>query len=671
MTAIANRSRYIPWLFVGGFALVVAVNATMIWFAVGVLLRPLYREAARPRPALQPGAGQAAAARCAGLARRDGVAARSGRLEIAVFDAEGRPLAPSRLTAELVRPVKKRLPIGVALGATRLRPLRGLRRPPGARQLGSRHRGRARQRTLCADTADVPEMTDVALFAPTQAATTRCCAHCGDVVRAGDAPFCCAGCASAHAIIGAAGLDGFYRRLEDRHARRPAPLDVDFADHARLVGNGEAELDLLVDGLDCAACVWLIESLLARNPAIVRARVQLSTRRLSLRWRGPAADANAHAGLVAALGFRLAPYDAATLAGADDREARDLLRCLAVAGFAAANVMLLSVAVWSGHDGSMGEATRTLFHFLSAAHRPAGHRLCRPAVLPLGHRRTQGRTHQHGRADLDRRHSGLDRQPARGVGRRAACLLRFGDHAALLPADRPLSRPACARPGARRRCAPCWRSTSRSATVIEADGSTAARRVDRLRPGDMLLVAAGERLAADGVVTDGRSTMDSALVSGESVPQSVAPGAGVFAGMVNLGAPVRVRVAGRRRTHAALRDRAPGRSGRARPLALRRLGGSRRARLCARRACDGAAHLPGLDAFRRPRLGSRPAGRHRRADHHLSLRPGAGGAGGPGRGQHAAAAPRRAAALADGAGAHRAHRPCRARQDRHPDARPA
>ncbi len=112
---------------------------------------------------------------------------------------------------------------------------------------------------------------------------------------------------------------------------------------------------------------WLIESLLARNPAVTKARVHLSTRRLSLAWRGSPAEANAHAGLVAALGFRLAPYDALAVTAEDDREARDLLRALAVAGFAAANVMLLSVAVWSGHDGSMGEATRALFHFLSAA----------------------------------------------------------------------------------------------------------------------------------------------------------------------------------------------------------------------------------------------------------------------------------------------------------------
>ena len=384
-------------------------------------------------------------------------------------------------------------------------------------------------------------MTDVALFAPTQAATTRRCAHCGDVVRAGDAPFCCAGCASAHAIIGAAGLDGFYRRLEDRHARRPAPLDVDFTDHARLVGTGEAELDLLVDGLDCAACVWLIESLLARNPAMVRARVQLSTRRLSLRWRGPASDAEAHAGLVAALGFRLAPYDAARLAGADDREARDLLRCLAVAGFAAANVMLLSVAVWSGHDGSMGEATRTLFHFLSAAIALpavayAGRPFFRSAIAAL----KAGRTNMDVPISIGVTLASIVSLHEAWAGEQHAYFDSAITLLFFLLIGRYLDRRARGR--ARQAVQALLALSSRSATVIEADGSTDARRVDRLQPGDVLLVAAGERLGADGVVIEGRSTMDAALVSGESVPQSVAPGAGVFAGMVNLGAPVRVRV---------------------------------------------------------------------------------------------------------------------------------
>jgi len=112
-------------------------------------------------------------------------------------------------------------------------------------------------------------VTDAALFAPSVAAPTavRTCAHCGETLRgATDTLFCCPGCASAHAIIGAAGLGAFYRRLEETRAHRPEPLEIDFTTYARPDGHGGASLELLVDGLDCAACVWLIESLLARNP---------------------------------------------------------------------------------------------------------------------------------------------------------------------------------------------------------------------------------------------------------------------------------------------------------------------------------------------------------------------------------------------------------------------
>ncbi|WP_439612791.1 heavy metal translocating P-type ATPase metal-binding domain-containing protein [Reyranella sp.] len=386
-------------------------------------------------------------------------------------------------------------------------------------------------------------MTDAALFAaPTASRTAQACAHCGAPVRGrGDDAFCCSGCASAHAIIGAAGLDGFYARLEERRARRPEPLEADFATHAREAGKDQCTLELLVDGLDCAACVWLIESLLARNPAVTKARVHLSTRRLSLAWHGSPAEANAHAGLVAALGFRLAPYDALAVTAEDDREARELLRALAVAGFAAANVMLLSVAVWSGHDGSMGEATRTLFHWLSAA-------IALPAVAYAGQPffRSAFAALRAGRTNMDVPIS---------IGVTLACLVSLHEawageqHAYFdsaitllffLLIGRYLDRRARGR--ARHAVRALMALTTRTATILLPDGGTASRRVDALVPGDVLLVAAGERLGADGLVSEGASTLDASLVTGESLPQAVAPGSRVFAGMVNLGAALRVRV---------------------------------------------------------------------------------------------------------------------------------
>jgi len=387
-------------------------------------------------------------------------------------------------------------------------------------------------------------VSDTVLFAPALVApaAVRTCAHCGETLRgAPDTPFCCPGCASAHAIIGAAGLGAFYRRLEQTRAHRPEPLDIDFAAYAKSDGHGGATLELLVDGLDCAACVWLIESLLARNPSVTRARVHLSTRRLSLAWKGSTDEANAHAGLVAALGFRLAPYDTIAAAAGDDRETRELLRAMAVAGFAAANVMLLSVAVWAGHDGSMGEATRTLFHFLSAA-------IALPAVAYAGRPffRSALNALRAGRTNMDVPIS---------IGVTLACLVSLHEawvgeqHAYFdsaitllffLLIGRYLDRRARGR--ARQAVHALLALSSRSATVVCADGSTTSRRVDSLVPGDVLLVAAGERLGADGIVSEGVSSVDTSLVTGESLPQPAHPGAKAFAGTINLGAALRVRV---------------------------------------------------------------------------------------------------------------------------------
>src|SRR5581483_2695793 len=84
--------------------------------------------------------------------------------------------------------------------------------------------------------------------------------------------------------------------------------------------------------------------------------------------------------------------------------------------------------------------------------------------------------------------------------------------------------------------------TRGSAHVLRPDGIAEARRVDGLVPGDILLVAAGERLGADGTVIEGMSSLDGSLITGESLPAAVAPGARAVAGMVNLGAPIKVKV---------------------------------------------------------------------------------------------------------------------------------
>ncbi len=201
------------------------------------------------------------------------------------------------------------------------------------------------------------------------------CPHCGGAVR-GAGPFCCRGCAGAHALIARLGLGDWYERRPVQVA--PPAVDILPTDPTPFVHTVDdaASLELAVDGLHCAACVWLIENALACENDIVEARLNATTGRLRLRWHGAASRAIAFADLVRGLGYRVAPFVPGAALKLADEEEHFLLQCLAVAGFAATNVMLLSVAVWSGGD-SMGTATRDLLHWISAA-------IALPALLFAG-----------------------------------------------------------------------------------------------------------------------------------------------------------------------------------------------------------------------------------------------------------------------------------------------
>jgi len=128
---------------------------------------------------------------------------------------------------------------------------------------------------------------------------------------------------------------------------------------------GRASLNLLVENLHCGGCVNKIERTLAAVPGVIEARAGLTSRRLRVVFDPVRADGDALAATVSGLGYHVVPFDPAALGDSARAEDRRLLISLAVAGFAAANVMLLSVSVWAG-AGEMGPAMRDLMHWVSA-----------------------------------------------------------------------------------------------------------------------------------------------------------------------------------------------------------------------------------------------------------------------------------------------------------------
>ena len=378
--------------------------------------------------------------------------------------------------------------------------------------------------------------------AAASAAAPAACAHCGGAVPAG-ATFCCAGCEGAHALVRGLGLDAFYRRREAAEGtlRPPAePPAVDFAPHVIAAKDGTQALELMVAGLTCGACVWLVEQALAAEPDVLSARVSLSARRLRVTWRGEAGRANDLAALLARLGFRVAPFSPACLRATEDAEGRALVRALGIAAFGAMNVMMLSVAVWVGWD--MGEATRHALHWVVAL-------IALPVVLVAGmpFYRSALAGLRAGRLNMDLAVSlGVLATAAMSVSEAARNgPFTWFDGAtallALLLAGRVLDR--AARRRARQAVAELLALQEGTVAVLQPEGRARTVPVDAVRAGDRILVAAGERLRLDAVLEGtGEALLDTSATTGESLPRGFAPGAALPAGAVNLGVPFTARV---------------------------------------------------------------------------------------------------------------------------------
>ncbi len=402
---------------------------------------------------------------------------------------------------------------------------------------------------LVAAVAPVPDVSLEAAGSEAPAAAGVACLHCGAPTGgSSSAPpaFCCSGCRAAYALVSGLGLDTYYRKRTIDPDQRPLRPDehataLDLSTWIRDGDDGSSEVDLLVEGLHCAACVWLIEAVLARQPGVVAGRINMTTRRLRLRWRNAEASAEDLVATVGRLGYRLVPFDAACLDTGGAGEEKALLRAMAVAGFAAGNVMLLSISVWAGHADGMGAGTRTWFHWLSAL-------IALPAIAYAGRPFFRGAW-----GALRVRHVTMDVPISVGVLLAAAMSLQQtivgAEHAYFdaaigllffLLIGRYLDRRA--RGQARSSAAQLLALAARAVTIIDTGGQHRVVPPSQVRPGDRVLAAAGERIAVDGRIVEGESAIDTSLIDGESAPKSAGPGAAVFAGTLNQAAPLIIAV---------------------------------------------------------------------------------------------------------------------------------
>ncbi len=298
-------------------------------------------------------------------------------------------------------------------------------------------------------------------------------------------------------------------------------------------------VELMLPTVHCAACIAKVERELNNRADVFGARVNLTLKRVSITAVDHPGIEEELIAMLDQLGYPAKPLDSAVLLNsAADKAGRDLLARLGVAGFAMMNVMLLSISVWAGADGY----TRDLMHWISAA-------IAFPAVIFASHPfyTSAWGALRRGRLNME---VPISLAIFLALGVSLFETIQGGENAYF---DAALSLTFFLLIG--RYLDFRTRATARSAaTELAALEVQKARRetrggeetvpLDALQEGDILLVAPGERLPADGVVIWGDSELDPSMLTGETLPQAVGKGVVVRAGMLNISGPLKIRAEG-------------------------------------------------------------------------------------------------------------------------------
>ena len=364
------------------------------------------------------------------------------------------------------------------------------------------------------------------------------------VIDAAPRPMCCRGCQAVAEAIVAGGLADYYR-----HRTEPPPTARDNVPEflrqvavydnpavqktfVRHTGEQEREAALILEGIVCAACVWLNERHLLQLPGVLEVAVNYTTHRARVRWDNRRIALSAILKAVTDIGYRAHPYDPNRAQEVLERERRSLLRRLAVAGAFGMQIMVLAVALYAGDFTGMESEYRRLFHAISLV-------LCLPilgySALPF---------FRNALRDLRRRHSGMDIPVTLGLalaftGSVWATVTGQGevyfDSVAMFVFFLLTGR--YAEMAGRKRAADITEALLRllpaCATRI-VNGVEAVVPAVTLNSGDRLRVRPGESIPADGTLLEGHSNVDESLLTGESLPLAKAPGATLIGGSLNM-----------------------------------------------------------------------------------------------------------------------------------------
>lgn len=400
----------------------------------------------------------------------------------------------------------------------------------------------------------------------TSAPDSQRCFHCGEpgadgerwsVVIDGEArPMCCPGCKAIAETIVASGLKDYYRHRthlpeltpadfadEDLTARESLTLYDSEALQRRFVArnqgeNGElAEATFIIDGISCAACAWLIEHRVGQLPGVEQAVLNLSSHRLVVRWRYDAIKVSSIAEAIYRLGYKASPFSATQEEEQRDREGKQAIRRLAVAGIGTMQVMMLAVPLYVG----MAEQYEFFMRMASMV-------LTLPVVLFSARPFFDSAIR-----DLKTRHLTMDVPVSLAIalafcssiwstfnmGKEiyfdSVCMFTF-----FLLLGRFLEMRARHRMG--KAGNNLLTLLPNVALRVAESGDDEVIASEDIRTGDVLRLKPGHAIPADGIVLEGKSSVDEAALTGEYLPIRKQTGDALIGGTFNVESPLLMKV---------------------------------------------------------------------------------------------------------------------------------
>jgi len=354
--------------------------------------------------------------------------------------------------------------------------------------------------------------------------------------------FCCRGCQGAWQLICSAGLSSFYQR-SDRSmptvATLASPLfsDEELARHMTPDGDF-CRLDILVGGISCPSCIWLLERIIARVSGVNEVSISYAGGIASVRFDPGLSPPSEIYASISSLGFTPRPYSHGLSDLEVRRERNDLLLRFGTALFLTMQLMAYSYSLYAGYFQGMSPGIKSVLQYASCI-------VATPVVFYCGWPFLQGAWQS-----LRSRRPGMDLLIA--IGALAAWIYStwallhgldtYYESAAMIVTFVLLGRllELSVRRTAMSGIESLYRAEVQRATLVEPSGHREVP-ADDIRSGDILLVRQGERFPVDCLLLGGETEIDQSLVTGESLPVLASAGCDVRAGCVNIASPITVQ----------------------------------------------------------------------------------------------------------------------------------